>query len=157
MSTINNRNFLAETKTKMSEICANFQSCYDRSATFFDSKKHPLSVLFTEDFMTLYQGQFGYGTFETWRNCFILQIAAESLRRTNASFVINVSEENSQIILENISAENPGVLTLSPNGKIIFSIDTLIYPEFDVDEIFSENKAKLTMDKIFSEENKKKS
>jgi len=163
MSSTNTHDFLAETKIAMKGICANFLSVSYTSPLLFDPKKHALVVLFTEDFLEMYKANIGYGyaTFPIWRDWKILEIAGDCLKTRTISLIVTIKQQTeknkiSQIILQNDSVKNPGILTLTSEGKFIFSIGMLIHSEFDVDEIFDEKKAKFILDEILMEQNKKK-
>jgi len=154
MATVNEHDFLAETKTAMVKLCANYQP-RDESVLPFDPTRHTLADLFTDEFMKLYSGDpmTGCGSFLRWRDMCILQIVTSCLeKRTDLLYVTNAWHD-SQIIIENDSVKKPGILELTQKGTWLFSIGDRIYPEFIVDEIFDEKKGKWIMDEIYMKEN----
>jgi len=155
MAGINEHDFLTKAKIKMAEICANFRSSSDESVDFFDPNRHPLYVLFTPDFEKLYQEDYGYGSFQTCRNLHILKIAQSCLDKLVFSLSTGVRIESESIIIENHCTKNPGILTLTPIGKFIFSIGEVTYPEFNVDEIFDKKKEIFIINEVLVETNMK--
>jgi len=147
--------FLAETKASIAKICPKYQTAFE-SVCEFDPKNDTLADLFMTYLEGLYGLDFGYGSFKKSRDMQILMIAADCLMTQRKILNVSISTNSSQITIQNDSIKNPGILTLTANGKWIFSVGELTYPQFSVDEIFDKKKGEFIMKQILMASNMKK-